>query len=125
MSYRKLDIWKLARELVIDVHRMTLEQLPKLEMYEIGSQIRRSVKSIRSNIVEGYGRRYYKQELIRFIIYAIASTDETVNHLETLFETGSLKDEQIFNDLHNRLEVLGKKLNNFLNSVEQGHISKK
>ncbi len=62
MSYRDLEIWKLAREIAIAVHRMTLQNLPKFEMYEQASQIRRSAKSISSNIVEGYGRRRYKQE---------------------------------------------------------------
>jgi four helix bundle protein len=56
MSYRKLTIWQMARELVIDIHKMTLTQLPQFELYEEGSQIRRSSKSIKSNIVEGYGR---------------------------------------------------------------------
>lgn len=46
MSYKKLDIWELSREMVIDIHKMTLIQLPKFEMYEEGSQIRRSVKSV-------------------------------------------------------------------------------
>jgi four helix bundle protein len=64
MSYRDLEIWKLASEAAVGVHRMTLQELPKFEMFEEGSQIRRSVKSIRSNIVEGYGRRRYKQEFI-------------------------------------------------------------
>jgi hypothetical protein len=41
MSYRKLEIWQLARELVIDIHKMTLVQLPKFEFFEEGSQIRR------------------------------------------------------------------------------------
>jgi four helix bundle protein len=58
-------------------------------MYEEGSQIRRSSKSVKSNIVEGYGRRRYKQEYIKFITYALASNDETLDHLETLFETVS------------------------------------
>lgn len=58
MSYRDLDIWKLARDAAVAVHRMTLRELPKFEMYEEVSQIRRSVKPIRSNIVQGYGRRY-------------------------------------------------------------------
>ena len=57
MSYKKLEIWPLARELVIDIHRMTLNKLPKFEMFEEGSQIRRSVKSVKSTIVEGHGRR--------------------------------------------------------------------
>lgn len=60
MSYRDLEIWKLAREAAVAVQAMTLKELPKFEMYEEGTQIRRSVKSVRSNIVEGYGRRRYK-----------------------------------------------------------------
>jgi four helix bundle protein len=92
MSYRKLEIWQLARELATGVHRMTVEKLPKLELYEEGSQIRRSMKSVKSNIVEGYGRRRYKQGFIGFLTYAHASCDETMDHLETLFETGSLSD---------------------------------
>jgi len=123
MSYKDLEIWQLARQLVIDIHKMTLEALPKFEMFELGAQIRKSVKSVKSTIVEGYGRRRYKQEFIRFLTYAIASNDETIDHLETLFETESLKDKSLYEDLHNRLEILGKKLNKFIGSVEREHLS--
>ena len=88
MSYKRLEIWKLVRELVIDIHEMSLNKLPKFEMFEEGGQIRRSIKSVKSTIVEGYGRRRYKQVFVRFLSYAIASNDETTDHLETLFETG-------------------------------------
>ena len=92
-------------------------------MYEEGSQIRRSEKSIRSNIVEGYGRRRYKQDFIRFLTYAHASCDETIDHLETLTETGSLKDGTVFRHLHDQLNRLGGKLNLFIQSVESQHLS--
>lgn len=120
MSYRKLEIWQMARELVIDIHKMTMN-LPSFETYEIGSQIRRSSKSVKSLIVEGYGRRNYKQEFIKFIIYALGSNDETIDHLETLFETGSLENEDIYNELHERLNILGKKINRFLESLQKSH----
>ena len=87
---KKLEIWKVASELSVEIHKMTLEELPDFEMYETGRQIRRSSKSTRSNIVEGYGRRYYKQDYKKFIIYSLSSNDETSDHLDTLFETGSL-----------------------------------
>lgn len=119
MSYKKLQIWQLSREVVIDIHKMTLTKLPKFEMYEEGGQIRRSSKSVKSTIVEGYGRKKYQQEYIRFLTYAISSNDETLDHLETLFETGSLKDEQLFHDIHSRVEILGKKLNKFIQSIEK------
>ena len=124
MNYKDLDIWKLARELVIDIHKMSLN-LPKFEMHETGSQIRRSSKSVKSNIVEGYGRRYYKQEFIKYIIYSLASNDETTDHLETLFEIESLKDEILYKDLHDRSEKLGKMINNFLNTIMTEHKSLK
>lgn len=100
---------------------MTLTQLPAFELYEEGSQIRRSIKSVRSNIVEGYGRRRYKQEFIRFLTHSQASCDETTDHLETLYETESLKDTHLYETLHHRLEALGKKINRFIQSVEKGH----
>ena len=125
MSYKKLEIWQLAKELVIDIHRMTLELLPKFEMFEEGGQIRRSIKSVKSTIVEGYGRREYKQEFLRFLSYAIASNDETLDHLETLFETGSLASKDLYSNLSERLNTLGKKLYNFRKSAEERHQSKK
>jgi len=125
MSYRNLEIWQLARTLLVDIHQMTLKKLPRFEMFEEGSQIRRSMKSVKSTIVEGYGRRRYKQEFIKFLTYALASCDETVDHLETLFETESLTDQRLYKDLHARLETLGKKLNLFTQSVERSHISEK
>jgi len=125
MSYKNLEIWQLSREIVNDIHQMTLERLPKFEMYEMGSQIRRSSKSVRSAIVEGYGRREYKQDFLKFLHYALSSNDETIDHLETLFETGSLKEESFYTATHDKLVVLGKKLNNFIQAVEREHISKK
>ena len=102
---------------------MTIQSLPHFEMYEEGSQIRRSIKSVRSNIVEGYGRRRYKREFIRFLTYALSSCDETRDHLGVLHETGSLDDEQVYATLVTGLEELGKKLNNLITSVEREHRS--
>jgi four helix bundle protein len=121
MSYKTLEVWQMAREIVIDIHRMSLEKLPKFEMYEEGSQIRRSSESVRSNIVEGYGRRRHKGDYLKFLDYAFASHLETTDHLETLFETGSLTDQQLYDSLAKRLDTLGRKLNNFIQGVEKHH----
>lgn len=86
---------------------MTMK-LPKFELYETGSQIRRSSKSIRSNIVEGYGRRRYTSDFIRFLVYANSSMDETRDHLETLIETGSLTDKKSFKRISDKLDQTGK-----------------
>ena len=124
MNYKDLEVWKLASELSIEIHRMTLT-LPKFEMYEEGSQIRRSSKSIQSNIVEGYGRRRYKNDFIRYINYSFASTDETIDHLEILYNSGSLTDKDLFEKLSDKLNLLDKKLIRFLEAVERKHLSEK
>ena len=124
MSYKKLQIWILAREVVIEVHDMTMK-LPKFELYEEGSQIRRSSKTTKATIVEGYGRRRYKQDWIKFLVYALSSNDETMDHLENLWDTKSLTDESIFINLKMEIESLGKMLNKFLQAVEQEHQSLK
>ena len=100
---------------------MTLTELPKFELYEEGSQIRRSSKSVVSNIVEGYGRRRYKADYIRFLTYALASCDETREHLELLRECGSLKNPALSGELESLSDELGRKLNRFIQSVESKH----
>jgi four helix bundle protein len=123
VSYRNLQVWKLARELTIEIHAVTVQSLPRHEMYEEGSQIRRSIKSVRSNIVEGYSRRRYKHDFIRFLTYALSSCDESRDHLEVLFETGSLQDGAVYARLAGKLDSLGKQLNNLITSVERDHRS--
>jgi four helix bundle protein len=104
--------------LVIDIHKMTLHKLPKFELYEEGSQIRRSIKSVKSNIVEGYGRKRYTKEYMKFMIYALSSNDETLDHLENLKSTESLKDKEIYYNLYDRIDMLGRKINKFIKSIE-------
>ena len=60
-SYKDLEIYKLSYDLGVEVHKFSLT-LPQYEMYEEGSQVRKSSKGITSCIVEGYGRRKYKAE---------------------------------------------------------------
>ncbi|MCD6255032.1 MAG: four helix bundle protein [Deltaproteobacteria bacterium] len=120
LSYKDLEIYQLGKELAVKIHKITLDELPRFEMYEEGSQIRRSSKSIVINIIEGFGRRRYKNEFIQFLTYAIASCDETKGHLEMLYETKSIS-KVLFDDLYASYEKLGSKLYNFRESVIKKH----
>jgi four helix bundle protein len=53
MNLEDLKIYKRAHQLAVEIHKMSLS-LPQFEMYEEGSQVRRSSKSVSSQIVEGY-----------------------------------------------------------------------
>jgi len=121
-TYEDLEIYQLSHGLAIEIHRISLS-MPKFELYEEGSQLRRSAKSIPVNIVEGFGRRRYKNEFIRFLTFALASCDETKEHLKILYGTDSLKDSDIFDSILQRYEELGRKIHNFIKAVESGHKS--
>lgn len=100
------------------VHSISL-QLPKFELYEEGSQVRRSSKAVTSAIVEGFGRRRYKADYIKHLIYAQAECDETILHLDFLFETESWKDEEKYKSLINDYDTLSKRINKFTQWVEE------
>jgi four helix bundle protein len=68
-SYKDLEVYQESKRLAIEIHKISL-RLPKFELYEEGSQIRRSSKAITATIVEGYGRRRYKADFIRYLIYS-------------------------------------------------------
>ena len=122
-SYRDLEIYKISYNLAIEVHRFSLT-LPQYEMYEEGSEVRKSSKSISSCITEGYGRKKYKAEFIKFLVYAHASCDETILHLSFLRDTYNDVSSRV-KSLLNSYEELGAKINRFINYVEREWNSRK
>ena len=114
-GYKKLEIYQMAFDLAIRVHRATFK-LPKYESYEQGSQLRKSTKTIKDTIAEGYGRRRYKSDYIRFLIYALSSADEAMSQLEAIIEL--YEDIVEFPVLLKEYNILSKKINTYINWVE-------
>ena len=56
-----------------------------------------------------------------FLIFVLASNDETRDHLDSLFETKSLKNKALYNELISKCDIVGKKLNLFIQSVEKNN----
>ena len=65
-SYRDLDIYQISFDLAVKIYRKSLE-LPNHDKFEVGSQIRLSSQGIKDAIVEGYGRRKYKNDFVKFL----------------------------------------------------------
>lgn len=115
-SYRGLEIYSLSLTLFYKIHYLSLK-LPKCELYELGSQIRRSADSVNTSIVEGYGRRRYKADFLKFLVYSHASNDETLNHLEKLIHLyPSIMQDHLY--LKKEYDNLGGKINSFIRYVE-------
>jgi len=116
-SYRDLDIYQESYQLALDVHKLSLK-LPNYEMYETGSQVKRSSKSVTANIVEGYGRKIYKAEFIRFLIFSHSSCEETIIHLNFIrdLHNNLIEEADIFIE---RYTELSKKIYRFIEYVEK------
>ncbi len=106
-SYKDLDIYIESFNLFIKVHKYSFK-LPKYEMYELGSQLRRAADSINNNIVEGYGRKDCIRDFLKFLIYSRASNDQTINLLKKRFTLYPILKEAA-NPLLTDDEILGKK----------------
>jgi four helix bundle protein len=87
MPYHKLEVYKKAYALALEVHKLTLS-FPKIEQYELASQLRRASKSIAANIAEGMGKQESKADVRHFIRTAIGSADESRVWLEFAKDLG-------------------------------------
>ncbi|MFG4004725.1 four helix bundle protein [Flavobacterium aquidurense] len=116
-SYKDLDVYKIGLQLFYVVHSSSLK-LPRYELYELGSQIRRSADSVVSNVIEGYGRRRYKADFIKFLVYSHSSCLETIGHLEKIKKLHPNCFDNM-DELINNYEGLGGKIFNFIKYVEE------
>jgi four helix bundle protein len=103
--YHRLDAWKQAISLVVDVYKTT-ESFPKEERYGLTSQIRRAAVSIPANIAEG-AARYSNREFAHFLSNAQGSASELETELLISHRLGYLN-EQAHTDLSAALDRIGR-----------------
>jgi four helix bundle protein len=116
-SYKDLKVYQRSFSLFLETHRFTMS-LPKYELYELGSQLRRSSDSVVSTSVERYGRRTSEADFIKFLIYSHASNLETINHLQkikSLYPDLEVK----ANSLIIEYDVLGARVFKFIEYVKK------
>jgi four helix bundle protein len=71
-----LRVYKEAFVFALAIHETSLT-FPKIEQYDLASQLRRASKSICANIAEGFAKqKYSKPEFSRYLSYAEASANE-------------------------------------------------
>lgn len=87
MHFSELRIYKLAIKLSIEIDK-NIKLIPLHWKLNDCNQIIRSSSSVPSNIVEGYAKKIYPKDFIKFLNIALGSSDETQSHIFLLNKKG-------------------------------------
>ena len=112
--FEDLKVWQLAHKLSLDV-AMLVKDFPKDEKYDLVDQMRRSARSIPSDISEGFGRFHFNDKLT-FYESARASLGELRNHLKEALGNGYV--DQATNDKFSKsMNEVGFLLNKMMKNI--------
>ncbi len=111
-SYKDLDVYKRSYNLAIQIHNLSLK-FPKETQFDLADQIRRSSRSIPSNIAEGYGRKKSNKDVINFIRTSLGSNDEVLFNLEFLKDIKLVSNKE-YQSLKDGYTICGKQLTQLL-----------
>ncbi|MGB9586017.1 MAG: four helix bundle protein [Anaerolineales bacterium] len=114
--FEKLEVWKLAMELIDIVYKLT-EKFPKEERFGLTDQSRRAVVSIANNIAEGKGM-YSTKALVEYLYRARGSLYETVTCLMIAEKRNYLTMEER-QQATNLAFTLQRKLSGLINSLSK------
>lgn len=120
-SFEDLDVYKRLVELHLQVHRITMD-FPAYEMYELGSQIRRSSNSIPANLAEGWNNKH-SNVYLESINRALGELRETCHHLTMAFRKGHLS-QDTHESRRKQYDECGKMLRSLGRSVERAVTSR-
>jgi len=115
-SVEKLEVCQRLFNLAIEIHELALT-FPKFELYELGSQLRRSSNSAPANLAEGFNNKHTNIYL-EGISRAQAEIRETQHHLKITFRKKYLDKEKL-DYFINEYNICGRMLTNLEKSLKQ------
>ena len=92
-GYRDLKVYQLAYELALEIQNIT-KTFPKEEKYSLVDQIRRSSRSIPTNLAEAWKKRRYEKAFISKLIDCAGEAGETEVWLDFSKDFGYLNENK-------------------------------
>lgn len=111
-GYKNLRVYKLAYKLAMEIFEVS-KVFPKEEKYALTDQIRRSSRSVCSNIAEGYRKRIYPKHFKSKMTDADGEASETEVWLDFARDCEYIGDE-VHQKLYSEYEEVGKMLGSMI-----------
>jgi len=120
--FRDLLVWKLANELSYEISQL-VKTFPKDEKFNLINQLKRSSRSVPSNISEGWGRFHFNDKL-SYYDRSLGSLEETENHLIEARNNNYINEEkkQYFDKKILKIMVLLKRMIKNIIKARDGYI---
>lgn len=110
-SFLDLDVYKRLYSAMVRVSKEVTPKLPVFEKYDLVDQIRRASKAPIAIIAEGYARKNYQKDWLKYINEAIGESNEMIAHLSICRDIyGEKFDKNILNSLIKEYDICGKQL---------------
>jgi four helix bundle protein len=116
-SFKSLKVYQFSYELAMEIFEIS-KSFPKEEKYSLTDQIRRSSRSVCSNIAEAYRKRRYPKNFTSKITDADGETSETIVWINFAFDCKYINKE-IKEKLLQKYEEVGKMLGGMANNPEK------
>ena len=117
-TFRELRVWQRSHDLVLDIYKMTVK-FPQEEKFGLISQLRRSISSVPTNIVEGFKRKG-KKDFCHFLNLAESSLEETKYHLILSKDLDYICSET-YAALNSKCEEIGRMLSRLQQKLNEKH----
>lgn len=116
-TFRDLTAYKKAFALAMDIFTLS-KKFPAEEKYSLTDQIRRSSRSVCSNIGEAYRKRKYQAHFVSKSTDADMENTETRVWLDFALACGYIVKE-VWDELEAKSEEVGKLLNHMIENPEK------
>ena len=113
-DFRDLIVFKRAYDISLKIHKLTID-FPKEEKYSLTDQMRRSSRSICSNIAEAWAKKAYPKHFKSKLTDSLGEEHETETWLDYSHDFGYINKETR-NSLIEEYQEVKKMLNSMINN---------
>ena len=116
-GYRDLKVYQLAYELALKIQEIT-KTFPKEEKYSLVDQIRRSSRSVPTNLAEAWKKRRYEKAFISKLIDCAGEAGETEVWLDFSKDFGYLNENK-YSELIDKYDEVNRMLYGMMDKSEK------